>query len=291
MESVPPWPVVQSMLLTVVLPGFAVGAGLLAGVCVATRSDKLRLIGGALALAGGLALGNFTRGLLPWWSLERGWPSLFLATLVAIIGGVIGSLVSTKQGWRAGQVVRLIALAGCAFWLAPTGSPLTQLGFFTLLFAAGVLNWEAFRCSAVQSLGSGALLALAIPWGLAAATVLIHAHSARFCDMAALQTATLAGVGFVAALRRLDVSSLFAGPAIFFPALLLGGAANTYSEVPRAAFLLVALVPCTLWTLQLPPIRRWSCPTLTAAALVLVLVPCGIAVALAMRYESLDFGG
>ena len=87
MDSLPPWPVALSMLLTVVLPGFAVGAGLLAGVCAATRSETARMIGGALALAGGLALGNFTRGLLPWWSLEPGWPSLFPATLAALGGG------------------------------------------------------------------------------------------------------------------------------------------------------------------------------------------------------------
>jgi hypothetical protein len=33
MDSLPPWPVVQALLLSVVLPGFAVGAGLLAVVC------------------------------------------------------------------------------------------------------------------------------------------------------------------------------------------------------------------------------------------------------------------
>ena len=147
-----------------------------------------------------------------------------------------------------------------------------------------------FRRSGVQSFGHCALLALAIPWGMAAATVLIHAHSARFCDLAVLQTATLAGIGLIAALRRMDVTALFAGPAIFFPALMLGGAANTFSEVPAASFILVALAPCALWILCLPSMRRWSGRTRVAAAIVAVLVPCAVAVALAMRAETLDFG-
>ena len=315
MDSVPPWPVVQSMLLTVVLPGFAVGAGVLTVICAATRSETIRLIGGALALMGGLAAGNFTRGLLPWWSLEVGWPSLFPATLAAVSGGVVAALASARQGALPGapgmarpdaclapvpgearrsapSIGRFgfLTMAGCAFWLAPAGSPPAHLGLFALLFSASALNWEAFRRSGVQSLGRGALLALAIPWGLAAATVLIHAHSARFCDLAVLQTATLAGLGLIAALRRLDAAPLFAGPAVFFPALMLGGAANTFSEVPVASFILVALAPCALWSLKLPPIRQRSVRALAAAAVIAVLVPCAVAVILALRAEALDFG-
>ena len=290
MDSMPPWPVVQSLLLTVVLPGFAVGAGLLAGVCIATRSESSRLIGGALALAGGLALGNWARGLLPWWSLELGWPSLFPATLAAIGGGVVAELASSAQGWRRGLGLRFVAVAGCAFWLAPSGTPRAHLGFFVLLFAASALNWEVFRRGEVQGFGRVTLLALAIPWGIAAATVLIHAHSARFCDLAVLQTSTLAGVGIIAARWRLDVTALFVGPAIFFPALMLGGAANTFSEVPGASFILIALAPCALWCLRLRVFRRLSDRSRAATAVVAVLVFCVVAVVLAMRAETLDFG-
>ena len=108
--------------------------------------------------------------------------------------------------------------------------------------------------------------------------------------MAVLLTATLTGLSLIATLRRLDVAALFAGPAVFFPALLLGGAVNTFSEVPAASFILVALAPCLLWSLSLPPMRRWSGRNLAAVAIVLVLIPCVVAVVLAMRAESLDFG-
>ncbi len=290
MNSVPPWPIVQSMILTVMLPGFAVGAGVLAAVCSVTRSETRRLIGGALALAGGLALGNSARGLLPWWSLEWGWPSLFPATLLAIGGGVIAALTTAATGRRRGGALRVSVLAGCAFWLAPAESPLGHLGVFALLFVASMLNWEVFRRSGAQSLGRAALLGVVIPWGIAAATVLIHAHSARFCDLAILQTSTLCGIGVIAAMWRLDSATLFVGSAIFFPALLLGGAVNTFSEVPTASFILVALAPCALWVLRLAPMRRWSGRTLATSALVAVLIPCAIAVGLALRAETLDFG-
>ena len=291
MDSLPPWPEVQSMLLSVVLPGFAVSAGLLGGVCAATRSETGRMIGGALALAGGLAAGNFTRGLLAWCPLELGWPGLFCGTLLAIGGGSVSALASTRWNVRWGLALRLITVGGCAYWLAPIGPTWSRLGFIALLFGASALNWEAFRRCGIQSLGRGALLALAIPWGGAAATVLIHAASARFFDLAVLLTATLAGVGLIAALRKLNVAALFAGPAVFLPALMLGGLANTFSEVPAASFILVSLAPCALWSLRLPPLRTWSGRTLAVAAVVSVLIPCALAVALAMRAESLDFGG
>ena len=291
MESLPPWSEVQSMLLTVVLPGFAVGAGLLAGVCAATRSETGRLIGGALALAGGLALGNFTRGLLPWWSMEAGWPSLFPSTLVAIAGGIGAALALSRCGTRWNLGLRLLTMAGCAWWLTPVSPALSRVGVFVLLFAASALNWEAFRRTGSRSLGTSALLALAIPWGGAAATVLILAASARFFDMAVLLTATLAGIGLIAALRKLDVTALFLASAVFLPALMLAGAANTFSEVPAASFVLIGLAPCALWSLNLPPLRRWSGRAPVAAAVVAVIIPCLVAVALAMRAESLDFGG
>lgn len=290
MDSLPPWPIVQSLLLTVVLPGFGSGAGLLAAVCASNRSETGRLIGAALALAGGLALGNFTRGLLPWWSLEAGWPSLLPATLVALGGGVGVALVAGRSiaGPKA-LVLRMIAAAGCAWWLTPTTPPSSRLGWFLLLFVGSVFHWEAFRCVALPSLRERAVVALSIPWGMSAATVLIYAASARFFDVAVLLTSTLAGVGIIAAWRKLDAAVLLAVPTIFLPALMLAGAMNTFSEVPVVSFILVALAPCALWTLRLPPLAGGSERARALAALAAITIPCAIAIALAMRAESLNF--
>lgn len=290
MDSLPPASVVLSMLLSVVLPGFAVGAGLLAGVCSATRSETGRMIGGAVALAGGLAAGNFTRGLLPWWSFEPGWPSLFPATLTAMAGGVIASIASARRAPRWGLALRLITVAGCAWWLAPVSGPWSRLVGAVLILFGGALNWEKFCRDESRRFEPIVLLALILPWGLAAAVVLIHSHSARFCDMAVLLISTVAGVGFVARALKLSIAMVLTGPAVFIPALMLGGAANTFSEVPLASFILIALVPCALWCLRLPPLRRSSGRSFAIAAAIVVLLPCAAAVILALRAESLDFG-
>jgi hypothetical protein len=292
MDSLPPWPVVQALLLSVVLPGFAVGAGLLAVVCTATRSENARLIGAALALGCGLAAGNYFHELLPWWSLEFGWPSLFPATLAAVGGGIIAALVSSRSKWYLGLALRLIVVAGCAWWLTPVSAPpsISRHWLFFLLFVGSALNWEAFRLHGGRCLGRGTLLTLAIPWGAAAAAVLIHAHSARFCDLAVLMSATLAGIGLIAAIRKLELAPIFAGPAVFFPALMLNGAESTYSDVPVASFILVALAPCALWVASLPPMRSQSGRALAVTATIAILIPCAVAIALAMRAEALGFG-
>jgi hypothetical protein len=87
-DSLPPWPLLESMLLTLVLPAFAAAAVVLAIVCLATKSANARTIGAAAALIAGLAAGSFFRDLLDWWpfdaapddesslTLARGWPAL-----------------------------------------------------------------------------------------------------------------------------------------------------------------------------------------------------------------------
>ena len=54
--------------------------------------------------------------------------------------------------------------------------------------------------------------------------------------------------------------------------------------------LLVALAPCALWLLRLPPLKRLPVRAFAAMAVVAVLVPCAVAVAMAAWKENLDFG-
>jgi hypothetical protein len=103
-------------------------------------------------------------------------------------------------------------------------------------------------------------------------------------------SATLAGIGLIATIRKLELTPIFAGPAVFFPALMLNGAESTFSEVPVASFILVAVAPCALWCVSLPPMRSQPGRALTVATTIAILIPCTVAVALAMRAESLDFG-
>jgi hypothetical protein len=320
MDSLPPWSVIEAMLWRVILPGFAVGAGVLAGVGWMTRRPSVWGWGGAAGVIGGLALGNALNGLIPWWSLERGWPSLFPATVLALVGGVVvWQFTPGKPGQASGigsarsAAGRVLVAAVCAAWLTADGPPLGWVGGFFLLLIGSVAVDAALRGPAVRAFGRGALLVVLAPWGGTAATVLIYAHSARFCDLAVLLTSTVMGLGAAAmSLRSLrpgadtvrpaggmEIPSqssvavgeaIALGPSVFLPALMLGGAANTYSEVPLASFILAALAPVGLGLGRLMPASMRVGRRGMLVAAMLFLAPCVVALALALRAESLDFG-
>jgi hypothetical protein len=310
MGSLPPWPVVQELLLRLVLPAFAAAAALFGIVCLLTRSAGVRMIAGAAGLAAGLFTGNYCRELLTWWPLdpsalaavqddaskvswwqvERGWTALLPAAAVALCGGLIAALISVRTHKGVGVALRVMVAAVCALWLTEPFSQLSLPATIALVFAGMVLNWES--AVLLDRIGTGriAVPVLTLIWGGAAATVLIFAHSARFSDLAVSVTSAFFGAGIVAVLWGQNMSVLFSAPAIFLPGLLLGGAVNTFSEVPLTAFALTAFAPCALWVVFLPPIRRWPLRFQAAAAVIAVLVPCAAAVTLAMRAETLDFG-
>lgn len=62
MDAMPPWPVVKGMLLAVVLPGLAGGAGVLLAVCAVTRSETARMMGSRRGAGGGIGRGKFCPG-------------------------------------------------------------------------------------------------------------------------------------------------------------------------------------------------------------------------------------
>jgi len=310
MGSLPPWPVIQELLLKLVLPAFGAAAALFGAVCLLTRSTTLRMLGGGAGLAAGLFNGNYTRELLTWWPLdpsalaavnddaskvaswqvERGWAALLPATVAALCAGVAASILSSRTHKGVGIAMRIMMAGVCALWLTEPYPQYSLPATIGVMFTGMVLNWE----SAVQlnRIGTGriAVPVFTLIWGASAATVLLYAHSARFSDLAVLLSAAFFGAGLVAVLWGQNTSVLFAAPAVFLPGLMLGGAVNTFSEVPFAAFALLAFAPSVLWLMFLPHLRRWPLRFQTAGAIVAVLIPCATAVTLAMRAETLDFG-
>jgi hypothetical protein len=303
MDWLPPWPLIESALRTLMLPASAAAAAVCAVTCAVTKRADLRMAGGVLALIAGLAAGNYFRDLLewwpgqtppdeagprlPWWALAQGWPSLLPVTAIAAGLGLVAALLPKRV---PGIVLRAATAAGVAWWLAEALPPFSKGATFAALFAGMALNHEALLFTAGRTLRRTALLALAIPWAAAASTVLIFAHSARFADLGGLMIACLGGAGLVAALWATQTRALLAAPAAFLPPLMLAGAANTYSEVPAAAFAWVAFAPCALWLLAIPRLRRLPPWAFAAVAILFVLIPCAVAVAMAARVEKLDFG-
>jgi hypothetical protein len=306
MHRLPPWSLIEELLRTLVLPAFAGAALVLAVICAVTKREGVRVAGGALALLVGLAAGNHFRDLLEWWpaaipegdqpgparwgSLERGWPALLPVTAAALALGLLATSISNWAGRLGGVVARAVIAAGVAWWLVEALPPISKAGTLALLLTGTVLNHEALLFAASRTLRRVSLLALTVPWCATAAVVLIFAHSARFADLAGLMAASVCGVGLAAALWKLDPAALFVGPAAFLPPLVLAGAANTFSEVPVAAFACAAFAPCALWLLSLPRLTRLSGPALAAAAIMAVLVPCAAAIVMAASTEEIDLG-
>jgi hypothetical protein len=310
MGSLPPWPVIEELLLKLILPAFGASAALFVLTCFSTRSSALRMIGGAAALVAGLAAGNYFRDLLtwwpldpaaiaaanddpsavPWWQVERTYPALLPATVLALCGGVAAAVLSPRTHRGMGLAIWLFTASGCALWLTEVFPPWSFPATLAVVFAAMVLNWKAVLQIGRIRTGRIALPVIAAGWGGTAATVLIFAHSAKFSDLAALLTAALLGTCLIAMIWNQNSAVYFAAPAVFFPALMLGGAVNTFSEVPPIAFALVAFAPCALWLVHLPRIRRWPLRFQALAAVVAVMIPCAAALILTMRAETLDFG-
>ncbi|WP_010584640.1 hypothetical protein [Schlesneria paludicola] len=147
--------------------------------------------------------------------------------------------------------------------------------------------WVADRLS-VQ-MRSGVASVCTVVASFAAATILIHAHSARLTDAATMLMAATGGLATAALWRGGQTASAAPIGAVFLPAILLAGYHETFSEVPTTAFLLPAVAPLSAGlALALPGPWRQSWRGLITIA-ICVGLPAMVSVALAMRAESLSF--
>lgn len=142
-----------------------------------------------------------------------------------------------------------------------------------------VLHAILSKSSGVSTLGLAAAF-------LAAAVVLLHAHSARLADMALLLAGACLGIALVAMSCRYDPTGLAPIAAVMLPGIMLAGQRSTFSEVPLACYVLVGLSPLTFllsWIIGRYFVflsGRWL-------GWVLFLLANGFAVGLAMRMEDI----
>lgn len=248
-------------------------------------SDFGRVLGAAL----GLGLANFLRGTLPWIPGGWGWSWFLLAWLMACLIGALEIVLQPRPRLRVAFTLMPAALAGAM--LLPGSLRASAWAFPCLILAIGV-PWLGTPIAASQSRTSPPprvpdvllLLTLAL---LGGSIVLIHAHSARLMDLALMATCSLAAAALIAGVQGRDGSVLWGIPCLTLPALMLAGWSGTSSEVPLTSFLLVGLSAWPLVGFQYQqPSSRWRGRILRG---VLVLLPVSVAVALAMRAETLEF--
>jgi hypothetical protein len=280
--QLPPLSEIQDALLyTVGLPlAAAAGTQLLFRLLLGKRASAA---GSAVALAAGFAAANAHDTVISWFpgAYAHEWlPWVGLAALTASAVGGEGR--SRASLWLAAVVFSLLwmlvppEVRTASWWTVPV----------LALVVAG--NWAVADEQARQTPGALVPFWLALVF-LAAAVVLIHAHSKQYMDAAAILASSLLGVALASLGWSPDTGPVTGGASVFLTGLLLSGQTQTFSQVPCTSFVLIALSPLTLGVSLLPPIcwlRPW--PRVLLQTLML-LVPLTLAVFLALQNEKLDF--
>jgi hypothetical protein len=299
MPNLPPLHLVVEVLQFAVLPAALAAAAVFAVILLA-GGNRWATPGAALALAAGLAIGNWYRSALPWlpeglpWNAEvPKWHWLLWLGLAAL---AVGVLIRLPQVPAVIRWLIMAAAAGFVAWLFVPPDLLPEdlrekapWGPAAAFAAVVFIEWALLEHLCERSPGGGIPLGLALTF-LAGAAVLIHAGSLRFTDVATILSASLSGIA-VAARQQADAGAVAPGVAVLLPGLLLTGQNTMASEVPvpLAGFLLVGLAPLALLLTLLPPFRRWEGIRLNILQLILILVPVIVAVALAMQTGPLEF--
>jgi hypothetical protein len=313
------WELIEDRLRTLVLPTFGVAlAVMLVGRLIGGR--RLAPLAAALALVAGVVAGNhFRQGeIISWWLDDA--PPPHVGQLLGMIGRTLEGTASQAEEVVAGQHLRVPAsrfwlpyLAAVAMlveliaaWSTNLAGPLWAMRMAFAVFAARMLTPPDMRISlpavpwalsAVIFFQWAVLTSLARNWqsssvpciaavcAIAAAIVILHAHSARLAETALLLGLSLFAVATVSCALSCDTSPVVAAAAVFIPGLLLSAFDETFSSVPVTSFALAACAPLALAITLAVGGRTtgWKRP-----ALVLVLpgVVAALAVVLAAASES-----
>ena len=270
-----------------VLPAL-LAAALMTVVCwLAGRFDPGPYIGAAVALAAGLALGNWLGDdLVPLWPERFGWQWLGWAVLGALALGMLARLPFVPPGLGWGLWGLASANAG---WLL-TPAALRDEFFWAPLVLGAIIFAEWVVLEEVGRLDLAGLIPLALVPAALTATALLVPSSARFGQIALVLAGSLAGVGGGGLLMRREGSGVVAGVAVMLPALILSGWHDNFAEppVPTKCFLLAALAPLALVPSLIPAWQRYQRKGLWVVQLLIVLVPVITAIALAAQAGALS---
>lgn len=321
----PPLSEVVDALMKVVLPA-SIATAVAFALVARLATGRGSLAAAALALAVGFVAGNHLRGavefrldserLLTPGELGRAfWDSLVPPQAedapippaprywipwtagLALLGGIAAGAVHPAAAWS----IRM-AFSGLAAAMAVSADLRQSLPWLVpLLFVVILVEWTVFeRLGQAEMRGkepkpddrgqpgySWLFPVTACATFLAASVVLLHAHSARFVDIATIMAACLGTIAVVGWLLKASTSGAAPGAAVVLPALMLSGQQDTFSEVPNASFALVALAPVTLTPLIWPRLRNSRRATALVLAAFAGVVMLGTA--LAVRAESLSF--
>jgi hypothetical protein len=208
----------------------------------AERSTKLR--SGLGCIAGAVA-GYFALSLGPWRpESHREW----LIWLFAL--AVVPTIVCQQARWR--QVLSVgsgTILLGCCSWLLiPDWAELdaSRDGLRVGLLLGIAVNASCFTFTAKEE-STGWLLSTMVASCFMLSVVLFISGSALFMQIGLCVTAAIAGLLVAVLFRRPVAPVALAFPlAVFYSGAMLVGKLNSFSSVPNAAYIMLALIPAAV---------------------------------------------
>ncbi len=236
-----------------------------------------------LALACGLAAGNYFRGSLPW-SPDVAWwhwagPAILLACTAELLASVWG--VSDAGG----HLIRGLTAGIAAAAVTPPDWQAETRWTFPLIATVLACEWGVL-VGVGRRHGSGTTALAMSLVAAATAVVLAHHHDLRFTDVAVFTHVGLGALALFAWLSRTDASPAAAvAPVPVVGVLVMSRFLGDESGVRWGCFAAVGLAPLALAPLLVAPRRRWS----AILAVLLIAAPTGWAIVTTMRDAPLKF--
>lgn len=238
-----------------------------------------------------------TSRLIPWVPDRSSFHFIPRAALVLTITGLatrwlsllLGLVLPDRLWWIANLLVwlpRWVAVLVVGTWVIPQPWLDEHAWIRPALAAVMLFSWIALD-GLCRSGWSSLMMSLIAACFLAAGVVFIYAHSKRFMEVSVSMGFAFAGIAVVSRSARVDASGAVPAAAGFLPALLLNVRYQTESQVPVAAFLLLAFPPLALLPTLLPREGRRNPWIMIPLRTIVVLAPLVIAVMLAMQNEQL----
>ncbi|VTR99086.1 hypothetical protein [Tuwongella immobilis] len=279
----PPLSLILDNLRNVILPAFlpSLAVMLLGWAILGVRFSRWW---GGLAVIAGLMVGNHSTEAL---SLTPGNSALTWILPLTGLAILVGMLASVPQIPRiVGELLRLGVAVFAAQKLTPSDLQ-SQVPGLMLMVVVAIYGLQSIAAAVDRQRPGGAIVAChVLPAGMLAG-VLIFAHSNRMMDAAHLLFASLAGVMLLAWYRKPMIGPALAASSIMLPGLALAGIDQTFSEVPKIAFVLPAIAPILAGIVLLPKLKTLSPKWGVIVLLLAVLSVAGTGLGLAIQHESL----
>ena len=292
-------PSAQDILLTLLLagglPALLAAALMAVGCVIGTRFEATPSVASAVALAGGMALGNTIADhdwLVPWTPDRQAWTWLPQVVAAALAAGVVAHMPRVPSALSWGLCGMVAAHAG---WLLVPRDLTNEHLWAPLVLGAAIFAVWVVTEQVGRFDPAGLVPLLLVPSALSVA-VLLAPGSARFAQVGLILAGSLLGVGATALVMRREGSGVAPGVAIVIPALLLTIWHTVYSDAesavpPVPSLVLAALSPLALAPCLIPTWRRYQWRGLWAVQLLLILLPTGGAVWMAARVGALEMDG